>query len=150
MDIFAGEEGTSDYHTTGGRKVYAPMAVIIRQCMQASWSDYRSVHFLPAYLSIHVPNNDFHVPSRAAIVDLLQLRVERFLLVVGSSFMWAVHVDDAVVEEPALYPQLAHPCVDRLPPHHALAHLTQYTMKPVPSSLVVPVNFVILKIGNNL
>src|SRR5450759_939308 len=109
VDILAGEEGTSDYHTTGGCEVHASLAVIIRCGVQAVWPDYRSVHCLPSYLSVHVTDDDFHVPSRAAIIHLLQLRVERLLLVFWSPFVWAVNVDDAVVEETVSYTHLTLP-----------------------------------------
>lgn len=126
MDVFAGEEGASDYHSAGGCKVYTSVAVVVRCDMQAIRPDYRSVHCLPSYLRVHVADDNFHVPSRAAVVDLLQLRVERFFFVIGSPVMWAVDIDDAVVEETALDPHLAHPCVDRLPTDYALSHLAQH------------------------
>lgn len=126
MDIFAWEEGASDYHSSGGCEVYTSLAVIVRYGMQAIRPDHRSVHRLPSYLSVHVADDDFHVPPWAAIVDVLQLRVERFFFIIGSRFVWAVHIYDAVVEETALYPQLAYTCIDRLPPDHALAHLAQH------------------------
>ena len=37
-----------------------------------------------------------------------------------------MHVDDTVVEETALYPQLTHPLVDRLPPNHTNVHLASH------------------------
>ena len=40
--------------------------------------------------------------------------------------VWAVHVDDAVVEETSLYPQLTHPLVDRLPPDQTILHLASH------------------------
>lgn len=126
MDIFAGEEGASDYHTTRGCKVDASLAVVVRYGVQTVPPDHRSVHLLSSYLCVHVANNEFHVTRRASVINLLQLRVKRLLLVVGSPFVWAVYVDDAVVEETAFYPHLAHPCVDRLPPDNALSHLAQH------------------------
>lgn len=126
MDILAGEESASDYHSTGGCKIYASLAVVIRYGVQTIRSDHRSIHFLPSYLCVHVADDDFDVPQWASIICLLQLCIERFFLVVGSPFVWAVYVDDAIVEETAFYPQLAHPCVDWLPPNHALAHLAQH------------------------
>ena len=90
--------------------------------MQAVWPDHRSKHFLPSNMSVHVPDNDFHISPQIAVVHLLKLRVESLVLVIGSFLVWAVHVDDAVVEETALYSQLRHPFVDRLPAYHTILH----------------------------
>ena len=92
--------------------------------MQAVWPDHRSKHFL--VFSVHVPDNDFHISPRTAVVHLLKLRVEYFFLFVGSFLVWAVHVDDVVVEETALYHQLTHPLVDQLPPDHTILHLASH------------------------
>ena len=40
--------------------------------------------------------------------------------------MRAVHVDDALDEESAFYPQLTHPLVDRLPPDQTILHLASH------------------------
>ena len=101
QDILAGEEATSDHHSAGGCKVDASLAIVVGNGVQAVWSDHWSKHFLPFKLSIHVSDNDFHVSPRTAAVHLLKLRVECFFLIVGSFLVWAVHVDDAVVEETA-------------------------------------------------
>ena len=100
MDILAGEEATSDHHCAGGCKVDASLAIVIGHGVQAVWPDHRSKHFLPSNLIVPVPDNDFHISPRTAVVHrLLKLRVECFFLIVGSFLVWAVHVDDAVVEE---------------------------------------------------
>ena len=37
-----------------------------------------------------------------------------------------MHVNDAVVKESSLFPQLIYPLVDRLPPDHTILHLASY------------------------
>ena len=111
-----GEKATSDHHSAGGCKVDASLVIVIGNDVQAVWSDHRSNHFLPSNLSVHVSDNDFHTSPRTAVVHLLKLRLECFFLVVESFLVWAMHVDDAVVEETALHPQLTHPSLLVVPP----------------------------------
>ena len=92
MDILAVEEAASDHHSAGGCKVDASLAIVFGNGVKAVWRDHRSKHFFPSNLSVHVPDNDFHISSRTVVVHLLKLRVECFFLVIGSFLVWAVHV----------------------------------------------------------
>lgn len=126
MDILEGEECASDYHSSRGCEMYASLAVIICHGVQAVRPDDRSIQILSSYLSVHIPNHDLDVPTRTAIILLLKLLVKRLFFVVGSSFVWAVHIYNAIIEETALNPQLAHTFADRLPLNHAILHLSQH------------------------
>lgn len=136
MDVFAWEKGTSYHHSAGGCKVYAALAVIVRGGVKAARPYHRSIHHLPSNLSVKIPDDDFHISSWAAVILLLQPRVECFFLFFGSFFVWAVDIDDAVVEETASDPQLAHPVADVLPANHPILHLTHHN-KAGPQLLVV-------------
>ena len=126
MDVLARKEGTSDYQSMGSCKIYASLAVAVCLGVQTILSDHRFIHVFPSDLSVHIPDDDLDVSTRTAVIHVLQLRVEGFLLDVGSSFVWAVHINDAVVVEPAFNSQHAHPVVDRLPLDHTTLHLTQH------------------------
>jgi len=53
--------------------------------MGTELTDYRSVFLLMAYLSVKVPDDDFDVVVRAAIVFTFQLLVKSILVVLSAS-----------------------------------------------------------------
>ena len=87
VDVFLGEERASNHHSSGGCKVDAPLAVVVRDGMQAVWPNHRSVHLLPFNASVQIPNDDLHISLRTAVALILQLRVEYLLLAVGCFFV---------------------------------------------------------------
>ena len=63
-------------------------------------SNYRSVFYLLANLSVKVPDDDPGIMVWAAIVYTLQLRVEFVLVVIATSEVGTMHIINADVEEP--------------------------------------------------
>jgi len=72
-------------HVLGGGEVDESEAVLVCSFMSTELTDYRSVFLLMAYLSVKVPDDDFDVVVRAAIVFTFQLLVKSILVVLSAS-----------------------------------------------------------------
>ena len=89
--------------------------------MGTELSNSRFDVFFSAYLSVHVPDDNFDVMIWAAVVVLFQLLVESIFLVIGVSKMREVYVYYADVEKSAFDPQHAHSIANRTPVKHTFA-----------------------------
>ena len=94
MDVFLGKAGSSDCQSAGSCEVDASLTVVVRDGVQAVRANLRLIYVFPTDLSVHVPNDDLDVSTRAAIVEFPQLCVERFFLYIGTSFERAVGIED--------------------------------------------------------
>ena len=86
--------------------------------MGTELSNSRFELLLLAYLSVHVPDDNFDVMIWTAVVFLFQLFVEGIFLIISASKMRGVYVDYADVEKSTFDLQHAHSIANSTPVKH--------------------------------